>query len=287
MVELDKQNNQNNQNDYEPNNYNRYEQNIRSYYDPNMYSQQSPRINGINTPKPNIQINKKLNKKDLIFILWFIGSIILDVFLSKIGLDNISVSVFGLTFLISGIFASFKDFNNSVAFKLFISVFILVGAFLTMAGVTFGVRLTSFQTKMAHILNPITAIILVGVGLFILISNIASYNKMNNIFTENVDAIIRELKVRRGSGDDPTTYCPVYEYKYKSKLYIYSSNIYTNIRVKPVGTHINNMYINPLNPQEAYIKSKASVVVMSIVSIIVIALGVFTIINNNLIVIWR
>lgn len=261
-------NGQQNQSNYTPNIYQSGEQQTQSNYTPNTYQS--------NGQQPQNSDNKSDDNSScgvgLIFLLWFFGSIVVIFILSANKLLNgLCVATFGHVFLILGLIAFTKV---SGAFeKIIPTVFIIAGGGMVLGGIA--VQL-GFKRQVMQMLPHITAIVLSVVGLIIILAPTISAIKKRQLCTEKVDAVISDLRFRYNRGPKGRmvkVYAPVYKYEYNDLTYTHTSDVYTNIGVKPVGTQLK-IFINPLNPQEIYVRSLGGIAFAVGLGLFFIYLGV-------------
>ena len=180
----------------------------------------------------------------IVFIIWFIASIIGLIYFSKIN-EYYTIMIFGQYFLVFGMIPLFKAEGSDKLISIpFLSIGILglVIPYLMMHS-----ELLGFEINWESFLAFLGVLIFFLVGAALFITPIIKKNRLKKVCTETVSATI--IKHHTYYSDGKTMYCHVYSFKYINKEYKVSDNYYTNVGVKPVGTVVE-LKINPDNPNE-------------------------------------
>ncbi len=188
----------------------------------------------------------------VVFILWFVASIVGMIFVAKTGRTALLLALFGQFFLVFGVIGLVSSISEG-GFKLKqipILIFPLVGAGAITAGFIIQYGSEDFKAKCYDAL-PYIAILLfaiIGVGLIIAGLYNAFYLKL--VCKEHVDAECVEVLVTKNSHGGEV-WCPVYSYSYNGQNYKSSNDIYSNGIYPSVGQYYE-LYINPKNPMQFY-----------------------------------
>ena len=194
----------------------------------------------------------------IIFILWFLASIIAMACLSKIN-GYYTVMVFGQYFLVFGLALCLnKDINNKrnlIPGILFILVGIacIIIPYLMMEPYIYEIVINWDGWVIA---TPVLTISPFAIGgLALILVPIIKTKLLKSRCTIEVAATIVDYAVTK-SDNGGKLYCPIYEFQFNGQKYEVKNNVYTNIDVKPIGTLVN-LKINPDNPKEFLGKSRS------------------------------
>ncbi len=223
--------------------------------------------------KPKDKKNQYSFKSKLIgtiFLIIFILSIIGIIYFSSTK-PSMSVFFFGVIFFFVGIYIISSAGINKNSLPILIFPFTGAETMLFSGIYTFG----NPENK-AFVINILPFIILatlflVGASLVVGKILIDKYNKAH--FTESVLAECTELKSSYDEGVN--TYCPVFSFYYNGQIYKVCDEQYSNVNIPQINEKYE-IFINPDNPTEYYIKS-------SINSFIIIIFGVVFMIVSTLI----
>lgn len=190
---------------------------------------------------------EKFGIKSMLFILWFVISIVAILVLRKYS-ELFSIMVIGQVFLVFGL-AIKKDGVKINEVKL-----ILMYVGLLLVGVPFLMYISKFYNVYDKF-NWSYIIAILGVGSFMLLGLglmfIPKINKkrLTEICTEKVKAIVIRHD-SHWSGDDPAdVYCPVYGFEFNKEKYEVRNNLYWYFAEPEVGTEVE-IKINPSNPYD-------------------------------------
>lgn len=191
-------------------------------------------------------------KKDLksnligtIFLIWFIGSIISMLYLSKIN-EYYTIMIFGQYFLVFGLI----PLKAAIGKEKLISIpFILVGlCCIVIPYLMMNPDLLSVNLNWNNIIPLLLILVFVIAGIAMIFIPVIFNNKLKKICTITVNAKIVDYKCTY-SDNRKKLYCPIYEFEFNGKKYEVSNNKYSNFDNKPIETIIN-LKINPDNPNE-------------------------------------
>ncbi|MBQ7766445.1 MAG: hypothetical protein IJ397_06365 [Lachnospiraceae bacterium] len=185
----------------------------------------------------------------IIFIIWFIGSIVAMVFFARSGMPALAIGVFGQYFLVFGIAAIVsgiknKNFNPIVLIFPIVGIVAIVGSCIYQFGSE--VMMDMVEKSIPYLILGVFFI--VGMILVIVAFRIAVGQK--NRCTEPVVATCVEV-LEKYSVEGGQLLCPVYEINYGMNKIQICNNVYMSDRDVCVGD-CKDLYINPDNPQEFY-----------------------------------
>lgn len=183
----------------------------------------------------------------IIFIIWFLGSILAMVFFAKNDMGYLAIGAFGQIFLVIGIFATVSGIKG----KNFNPIFLLfpivgLGAVIVSVISQFGGEavLEVLEESVPYLLLSVFFI----AGLIMTIMAMRTYFGNKARCTDYVVGTCVELL------EDYDEYgqllvCPVYEASYGMDKLRLCNNIYSNMTDVNVGD-MKDLYVNPHNPQE-------------------------------------
>lgn len=246
--------------------------NNKNSYDKNEYLDNN--YNELNNKSMNNSPFEKI--LSVIFVMWFIGSIISLVVLSEIN-GYYTVIVLGQFFLVFGLVipkGETKDWLITITFIL-VGLVCLIIPFLMLHP-----ELVNSEVDWDYVIVILVLSAFVIAGLAMIFIPIRKYKRLKKVCSISITAKIVENLSRYSDGKK--LYCPVYEFDFGGKKYNVSDNIYTNIGVKPVGTLVD-MKINPNDPNEFLNKEPSSIIllVMGIIFLLAsIPILIYVIING-------
>ena len=189
--------------------------------------------------------------KGALFVIWFFGSIIAMVLFAKTT-PFMTLTVFGQVFFISGILVLIDGFKKK-NFKPLFLLFIVVGALTGIYGVVLTYGDHDTQKKFTGMAVYVALGVFFITGLLCLFS-VVWRNAVEANCTYPVKAVCIDLKKHRSYNDVGDqiherryTYCPVFSFDYRGKIYEVCHYEYTNnINVHPGKEY--DLYINPNHP---------------------------------------
>lgn len=207
----------------------------------------------------------------IIFIIWFLGSIFLLMYLSKIN-AYYTVMVFGQYFFVFGLI----PLSKGKGMERLISIpFILVGlGCIIIPYLIMNPSILSVDVKWNSVIPLLCVFMFVLAGLSMVFVPIINNKKLKKLCTLTVYAKIIEYSYTY-SKNGQKLYCPIYEFEFNNKKYEVCNNKYTNFGNKPVGT-IVNLKINPNNPHQYIDNAKFAIFVIILgISFLVISIPLF------------
>lgn len=194
---------------------------------------------------------KKTNKWStafgVVFVIWFIASMLGLIYFGTLGNGNATLAIFGQYFFVFGLVITFAATPKS---KLGI-IFVLVGvAILIGTGINFfGTEeiMYIFNEKVIPILLS-AVFLLPGLGMLIIPRRIE--NKKKNRCTFPVEAKCIKI-VEEYDGEGGRVYAPVFEFYVGGEVFTYNYDTYSALGVPNIGdTEI--LYVNPENYSDIY-----------------------------------
>lgn len=181
----------------------------------------------------------------IIFIVWFVCSIIAMLYLSKIN-TYYTIMIFGQYFFVFG-FIPLKHAEGLD--KLIGAPFILVGlGAMVIPYLIMNPVLLPFNIIWESLLAVLLFFLFILAGFALLLIPIINNNKLKKVCTLTVNAnIIRYNKILSDKGR--RLYCPVYYFEFNNQKYEVTNNKYSNFGNEPVETMVN-LKINPNNPYQ-------------------------------------
>ena len=189
----------------------------------------------------------------IIFIIWFIGSIISMVYFSKIN-EYYTIMIFGQYFLVFGII----PLKSAKGMEKLMSVpFILVGlCCILIPYLIMNPEVLSISLNWDAIIPILLILAFIIAGLAMIFIPIINKNRLKKVCTIMVSAKIIDYKYTYGDNGNKL-YSPIYEFDFNGKKHNVSNEVYSNIGNKPIDTIVNLM-INPNNPEEYIDNSKVN-----------------------------
>lgn len=183
----------------------------------------------------------------IIFLVWFIASLVLLVILSQIN-SHYMIMIFGQYFLVFGIIfanAQRKDRDKSLVPYLFmlIGISCIIIPLLMMYP-----NLLTIEINWERTIPILVMLLFIIVSLAMIISPIIKTKRLKKVCTLRVCATVIKHKTEY-SDRGRKLFAPVYEFEFNGKKYEVCKEQYTNINVIPKGT-IVELLINPLDPEE-------------------------------------
>ena len=193
-----------------------------------------------------VNTSKKGTIGGILFIIWFISSIVLLLIMSEKN-TNYTVMIFGQYFLVFGLIAFFKNKGTG---RLISIPFILIGlASVIIPYLMLNPEILGIPINWESVIALLLILVFVIAGISLIVIPIINTKKLKEKCNVEIEATIIENKSKYNNGN--ILYCPIYEFTYNETKYNVTNNIYTNINVKPVDT-IVKIKINPNNPEEFY-----------------------------------
>ena len=215
----------------------------------------------------------------IIFIIWFISSIIGMIYFSGTeDLSYIAIMLFGHVFMVFGFIAFFSTYKEmkKVSMEVFMPlIFIAVGGgcFLIPLFMQFPGILGSLNIILDwEMLLPCLLLLIffiVGLGMFI--AAIVKKKRYNN--TNLIIVTGKVIKLRETRGENGMLYAPDIEYEYDGTK-IYKSNTYTNVNVPHIGD-IVEIKIDPITKEVLYKTSNFEFYLLLFMGIMFMAMSVF------------
>lgn len=219
----------------------------------------------------------------VLFIGWFLTSIIALVVLAKVQEMGWVAVVFGQYFVVFGMLGLVNEIKGGFRYPI-IAVFPTVGFSVVTCGLLwqFGDEVLK-KNVVYHIPNMIAGIfLLVGILLPVQIVVGKLEQKKCTCVVQGKCVEVKWHYSSSSNGGSTKTYCPVYEYYYNGQTYIGSQNIYTNILRVTEGEY-REIFLNPDKPTVFYEKGMSRVlnVVSLIIGMVFIGAGVVVIYAYN------
>jgi len=182
--------------------------------------------------------------KGIVFVTWFIASIISIVYLSSYS-ELYAIIAFGQVFFGFG----FIPLTQERGFKRLIGLpFSIIGlAMIIVPYLITHPNLFEFTIVWDSIIPLLFVLIFVLAGLVMISFPIIKRQKLKKVCSETVYATIVEHDYTYNGGKK--LYCPIYSFEFNNQKYEVSNNQYSNFGIKPIGT-ILRLKINPNNPNE-------------------------------------
>ena len=191
-----------------------------------------------------IKKKRKSSFWGMVFIIWFIASIVGLMYFSKIN-GYYTVMIFGQYFFVFGLIPLTQSEGKE---KLISVPFLLVG--LCAIIIPF-LMMNPDLLKVTIIWESVIPFLLICAfviaGIVMVIFPIKHKKELERKCTLAVEATIVDYRSTRG--EHGNLYAPVYSFNLNNKEYKVSTNVYSNIGLKEIGT-IVDIKVNPENPEE-------------------------------------
>lgn len=188
----------------------------------------------------------------VVFLIWFVASIIGMVYVAKTGRTPLLLALFGQYFLVFGIVGLVSAISDG-GFKpkhAPILLFPLVGAGAIIGGFIMQYGSEELKEKSLAAVPFIFIILFAVIGVGLIIAGLYTSLYLKLVCRECVNAeCIEVLETRNSHGG--TAWCPVYSYYYNGQYYKVSNDVYTNTMYPSVGQQYE-LYINANNPMQFY-----------------------------------
>ncbi len=188
----------------------------------------------------------------MIFLIWFVGSIIGLVVAGKTGKNSLVIALMGQYFLVFGIISIASTISNG-GFKLKHTptlIFPIIGLGAISYGLINQFGSEDLKSKSYSVLPYIFIILFVVIGVGLIIGGLYNSFYLKLVCREYVSAeCVDVLKTTNSDGGE--VWCPVYSYYYNGQYYKSSNDIYTNGTYPSLGQNYE-LYINSKNPMQFY-----------------------------------
>lgn len=228
--------------------------------------------------------NKKYSPMDIIisviFVIWFIASIVLMIFFGKTGKGGLVPAVLGQYFLVFGVAGIISGIKNKKVNPI-IFVFPVVGLICIIATIIkyFGSEaVMSFVEKnMPYILMSLFLI----VGIVLVIVAVSKYFGRKKRCSYMVTAKCVEL--RETANDGHMLACPVYEIYYDGRIIKLCDDVYSNNLDVRVGDE-KEIFINPDKPTEYFAPEEmaASSIIIGGIGIAIVLVMIFALVMTDI-----
>ena len=223
----------------------------------------------------------KSNLMGIIFIIWFIGSIVSMIYLSNIN-EYYAIMIFGQYFLVFGMIPLVKEKGMD---RLISVPFILVGlCCIVIPYLMINPDILFINLNWNAIIPILLILAFIIAGFSMLFLPIINKKRLKKVCNVMVSAKLVDYKYTY-SDNGNKLYSPIYEFEFNGKKHNVSNNMYSNIGVKPVDTIVNLM-INPNDPEEYMDNSQSNIIVLFlgvIFLIVSIPIFIYLITTSNLI----
>ena len=188
----------------------------------------------------------------VVFILWFVASIVGMIFVAKTGRTALLLALFGQYFLVFGIVGLISAISENGFKAKCIPILLvpLVGAGAIAGGFIIQYGSEEFKSKCFDAVPYIFIILFAVIGIGLVIAGLYSSLYLKLVCKEYVSAECVDVLVRKNRHGGEV-WCPVYSYSYNGQSYKSSSGIYTNDVYPSVGQDYE-LYINAKNPMQFY-----------------------------------
>ncbi|MBR3834878.1 MAG: DUF3592 domain-containing protein [Lachnospiraceae bacterium] len=219
----------------------------------------------------------------IVFLMWFVASIVLLIYFAKTGKTALTLAVFGQYFLVFGIIGLVSTISNN-GFKLRclpILLFPLVGLGGIAGGIIIQYGSEEFKKRCTDAVPMIFIVLFIVIGVFLIIAGLYSSLFLKLTCTEYVNAECVEVK-KQYTSNHYETYCPVYSFSYNGQNYMVCNDIYTNRFIPAVGQSYE-VYINPNNPMKIYepLRSMHTGLYMAILGVFIVCFMGFVLYMMN------
>ena len=200
----------------------------------------------------------------IIFMIWFIASIVLMIWLSKTDRQLLMIAVFGQYFLVFGIIAIAAGISSH-NFTPITLIFPAVG----IAAIIISVILQYGSDEAKKIFMGILPYLFLGlfgiVGVCLIIIPHLTAESRRERCTYMIGATVEDLRVMHGKHGG-RLYSPVFTYVFKEEMIESCNNVYLSGACYDVGEHVC-IYIDPEKPADFYDEklSKKGLLVTNIV----------------------
>lgn len=184
----------------------------------------------------------------IVFVAWFVASIILMLYLSSHNQGALVVTVFGQYFLVFGTIAVISSIKEK-KFQPITLIFPLLGIGCMVAGFIFQFGSEAVIKQANELLPYLFLSLFVIIGAAMVIITFFSSKRKHEVCTYCITGTCVELKSQYDDGY--RTYCPVYEVYFRGEMVQISNNFYSNMHRVEVG-ETREIYINPENPSEFF-----------------------------------
>ena len=231
-------------------------------------------INQVINNNPSEAKRRKL--VGLIFVIWFVGSLIAMVWLSKIN-PNYCIMVFGQYFLVLGMFPLFGKGKNRI-----IGVpFVLVGlACIIIPYLMTKPEINGTLVNWDTVIVTLLLIAFVIAGLFLVIMSVKKAKRQKRLCSKEVIATV----IKHGTVYDNETgrrlHYPIFAFEFNGNKYEVESQLAKNVGVKPIGTVVS-LKVNPDNPEEFLDKGAYSVPLILGIVFLVVSIPSFILFLQN------
>ncbi len=199
----------------------------------------------------------------IIFLIWFVGSLILIIHLSNVN-PIYSVICFGQYFLVFGLIA----LCNKVWPGL---IFAIIGLGIIIVSVLSLMPNLSINWDIVLPILLLSVFIIVGIGLMTIPTIVKIIKKKKTSFKVMGKVIDLEGAYEEGT----KVFAPVYEFYFNGKTYRVKSNVITNVGVPKIGEVLEIM-IDPNNPEEFYVEeqNKTLTIILFGMGILLVGAGI-------------
>ena len=213
----------------------------------------------------------KSNLMGIIFIIWFIGSIVSMIYLSNIN-EYYAIMIFGQYFLVFGMIPLVKEKGMD---RLISVPFILVGlCCIVIPYLMINPDILFINLNWDAIIPILLILAFIIAGFSLLFLPIINKKRLKKVCNVMVSAKLVDYKYTY-SDNGNKLYSPIYEFEFNGKKHNVSNNMYSNIGVKPVDT-ILNLMINPNDPEEYMDNSQSNIIVIVLgVIFLIVSIPIF------------
>ena len=190
----------------------------------------------------------------LIFIIWFIASIIFLVISGKNAeYQWLLPIIFGQYFLVFGAIAIISTRGSKKKTAAAIGIlFVLIGGGVLTLGLMHHFGDEDMKKKIVDSIPFIASLGFSVGGICGIVGSIVSRNSMVARCTYETQAQVIDIKSRVGSRKNHTTvYCPVYQAYVNGETVQLCDNVYSNVKVPNIGD-IRPIFIDPDDPESYY-----------------------------------
>jgi len=224
----------------------------------------------------------------IVFIVWFVASIAVMIYISKTGHNKLFLAILGqylLVFGIAGISATVSSGEFGFA-NMPVLLFPFVGVVLIAFGFIMQYGSDEFKAKCIDDLPYGILGVFALIGIWLLCMCFLEGVWLRKRCTQRVNAKcinIIEMYHHSNLGGRRLVYCPVYEFYYNGTTYQVCDNKYTNM-VRPEVGYTYEIFINHNKPKQFYDpeRSRKMNLVILILGIAFLSLSIFSMIMYSI-----
>ena len=184
----------------------------------------------------------------VVFVIWFIASIVAMIYFSQTNKGALVVTIFGQYFLVFGLIAVISSLKSK-KFQAFTLIFPVIGIGAMAGGCIFRFGTEELKKQAEAALPYLFLGLFFIIGVSLVLGTYLTSKRKHEVCNYCITATCVEVKSHYDDGS--RTYCPVYEVYFRHETMQICNNFYTNIHRVEVG-ETREIYLNPEDPNEFY-----------------------------------